>query len=194
MTSHLYDRPKMIAGATAVLEGLVYDLDHEHFERTPERFVQMLLDVTQPISFDFTTFKNEEELDEMIVESDIDFYSMCAHHLLPFFGTAVVAYIPTDRIAGLSKLPRLVEQMSKGLNTQERITAHVASELEERLYHPGEEKPLGTACIIRARHLCMEMRGVKKPGVFTTTSAMRGVFIDPTNQARQELLRLAYGS
>ncbi len=186
--------PVYVRRAAELFRTLGVDVDQAHTKRTPERFVNMLEEMLTPVDFEFTTFENEG-MDEMIVVSDIPFYSLCEHHVVPFFGTAVVAYIPTKKIAGLSKLPRLVQHAAKGLQTQERITHRVATRLEDYLEddHNIGSRPLGTACILRARHLCMEMRGVQVPGVYTTTSAMRGVFLDATNQARQELLRLANG-
>ncbi len=190
----------------ALLLKLTGEPPNEHTERTPFRFVSMLEEMldTKSEEFKFTTFPNENpKIDQMIVETNIPFYSLCEHHVVPFFGVAHVAYIPTKRIAGLSKLARLVRQASKGLNTQERITQTVADTLETALTLEKTEQfdivlakdnqPLGTACIIEAEHLCMAMRGVKAPGVVTTTSAMKGVFLDNDNLARQELMGLVRG-
>lgn len=156
--------------------------DSEHFIETPARMVRMLLELTRPEKFNFTTFKSPH--DEMVVVSPIHFYSLCAHHVIPFFGTAHVAYIPQGRIAGLSKIARVVKYYSKGLWTQEDLTFTIAEVIEEVL------KPRGTGVVMKAEHLCMSMRGVQSPGTKTTTSIMRGVFLDPKKQARHEFLEL----
>ena len=120
----------------------------------------------------------------MIVERNITFYSMCEHHLLPFFGTATVAYIPDDKIIGLSKLARMVDHFSRRLQNQERVTTQIADFLQKEL------SPKGVGVVLNARHLCMEMRGIKKPNAVTTTSCLYGLF--QTNPAtRSEFLNLA---
>ena len=159
--------------------------DSEHYTGTPKRFIQMLLDMTTPEEFNFTTFPSTH--DEMIVVSPIPFYSLCAHHIVPFFGEAHVAYIPQDKIAGLSKLARTVKSFSKGLWTQEDLTFAVAEHLEEQL------DPVGVAVVMKAEHLCMTMRGVQSPGSKTTTSIMRGAFLNPKKKARDEFFRLING-
>ncbi|MDP6039421.1 MAG: GTP cyclohydrolase I FolE, partial [Candidatus Latescibacteria bacterium] len=121
-------------------------------------------------------------LDSMVAMTDITFYSMCAHHLLPFWGRAHVAYIPTDQIVGLSKLARMVEYYARRPQIQERMTQQIAEYLEKEL------SPLGAMVVVDARHLCMEMRGVEKPGTWTTTSAVRGVF--QKRDTREEFLEL----
>lgn len=161
------------------------DQDSEHFEGTPKRFVKMLLELTTPEKFEFTVFDSKHN--EMIIESPIPFYSLCAHHVIPFFGNAHVAYVPDGKIAGLSKIARTVVNMAKGLYTQEDLTANISEHLEEHL------NPLGVAVVLQAEHLCMSMRGARSPGTKTTTSIMTGVFIDPTKQARQEFLALIDG-
>jgi GTP cyclohydrolase I len=159
--------------------------DSEHLEGTPERFVKMLDELTTPEDFKFTTFASTH--DEMITVSPIPFYSLCAHHVIPFFGEAHVAYIPQGAIAGLSKIARTVKYFSRSLWVQEDLTWTIAEHLEERL------SPLGVAVIMKAEHLCMTMRGVQSPGTKTTTSIMRGVFIDPKKEARHEFLRIIGG-
>lgn len=129
-----------------------------------------------------TTFPNEEGYSHMVMEKDIPFYSMCAHHLVPFYGHAHIAYIPQERILGLSKLARILEFYAKRPQLQERLTEQVVTFLEERL------RPLGAMVVIEARHLCVEMRGVKKPGSVTVTSALRGVFHQ--RPVREEFLDL----
>src|SRR4051794_33236278 len=119
-----------------------------------------------------TTFPNDEGYSEMVTVQDIPFYTVCAHHFLPFFGRAHVAYIPKDRIVGLSKLARVVEFYARRPQIQERMTEQIIEFLARTL------DPLGTMVVIDANHLCMEMRGIKKPGATTTTSAIRGAFLD----------------
>jgi GTP cyclohydrolase I len=130
-----------------------------------------------------TTFENEGNTNEMIIVSNIPFFSLCEHHLAPFFGTASIAYIPNTKIVGLSKIPRTLDKFARRPQNQERITNDVANYLLEKL----EAK--GVAVVIKARHLCVEMRGVEKHDCQTTTSAMRGTFANDLN-CRQEFLNL----
>lgn len=125
-----------------------------------------------------------ENYDEMVFQGNIPFYSHCEHHLAPFFGTAHVAYIPDGRVVGLSKLTRLVDVFAHRLQVQERLTRQIAEALDENLH------PLGVAVVVRARHFCMESRGVRKVGTHTTTSALLGVFRDKP-EVRAEFLSLA---
>lgn len=129
-----------------------------------------------------TTFPNDEHYTAMVMEKEIPFYSMCTHHFVPFYGHGHIAYIPNERIVGLSKLPRLLDFFAKRPQLQERLTEQVAGVLEEEL------KPLGVMVVIEARHLCVEMRGVRKPGSVTVTSAIRGVF--KQKAVREEFLDL----
>lgn len=149
--------------------------------RTPHRYIKFLDEFFNPPKFEFTTF--EADTDEMVIVKNIPFYSLCEHHLAPFFGTAAIGYVPDGRIAGLSKLPRALDMFARKFQNQERITRQVADYIKEQLY------PKGVAVVLSARHLCMEMRGVNKPGCETTTSAMLGVFKDQVN-TRQEFLNL----
>jgi len=158
------------------------DYTREGLKETPRRYIKFLDEFFNPEPFEFTTFENEGN-DQMITVTDIPFYSLCEHHLAPFFGIAHVAYIPTDRIVGLSKIPRTVDKFSRSFQNQERITQQIADFLQESLM------PRGVAVILKARHLCVEMRGIQKTGVQTTTSAMKGVFETDIN-ARQEFLNL----
>lgn len=135
---------------------------------TPERYVKFLKEFLEPKPFKFTTFQNEG-YDEMIIVKDIPFYSLCEHHLAPFFGTANVAYIPTNKIVGISKLPRLVDMYARRLQNQERITHQIANTLEHEL------KPLGVAVSLKAKHLCMAMRGINKEA-WTITTKLTGNF------------------
>jgi GTP cyclohydrolase I len=158
--------------------------DDGHGDETAERFVKMLRQLTTPEPFEFTCFDNTEGNNEMILQQDITFVSLCNHHVLPFIGRAHVAYIPAGRIVGLSKLARVVRYYAAGLQVQERLTTQIAERLEAEL------EPLGVAIILQAEHTCMTIRGVKAPGSYTTTSAMRGVFSDHEKTAKAELMQL----
>ena len=155
-----------------------------HGDDTPKRFVNMLRQLTTSEPFEFTCFDNSEGNDEMVLQQDIDFVSLCNHHVLPFIGKAHVAYIPGAKIVGLSKLARVVRYYAAGLQVQERLTTQIADRLEEEL------DPLGVAVILQATHSCMTIRGVKAAGSYTTTSAMRGVFADHDRTAKAELMQL----
>jgi GTP cyclohydrolase I len=144
----------------------------------------MLQELTAKDDFVFTVFDNENDVDEMIIIQDIPFYTLCAHHLVPFFGKAHVAYIPSDCIAGLSKFARAIRYMARGLWVQEQLTDAIAIYLEDHL------RPRGLAVVLGAEHFCMSMRGAQVPGTRTTTSAMRGVFLDSSKGARSEFLNL----
>jgi GTP cyclohydrolase I len=152
-----------------------------HTAKTPERFVKMLTELTTREDFEFTTFPNEG-IDEMIILDNIYFYTLCAHHVVPFHGVAHVAYIPRLKMAGLSKFARAVQFQAKGFHVQEELTNDIANFLEDML------KPKGLAVVLQAEHMCMSMRGIKAQGVKTTTSAMHGVFLDPSKGARSEFL------
>ncbi|MGH7193295.1 MAG: GTP cyclohydrolase I FolE [Candidatus Saccharimonadales bacterium] len=141
----------------------------EGLSRTPERYQKFLKEFFTEKPFDVTVFKNEG-YDEMVVQTNIAFYSVCEHHLLPFFGHGAIAYVPDAKIVGLSKLARTLEHFSHRLQTQERLTTEVTEFLEAKL------KPKGVGVTLTARHLCMEMRGIKQPGAQTTTSCLRGLF------------------
>ncbi len=159
----------------------------EGLRRTPERVVESWKELYSGYGQDpgkalNSTF-NGEGYDGIVLLKDIEFYSTCEHHMLAFTGKAHVAYIPTDRIAGISKLARIVEVYARRLQNQERITTQVADALEKHL------KPLGAAVIIEASHACMGCRGVKKSHAIMSTSAMRGVFFDKA-EARAELMQL----
>ena len=153
---------------------------------TDQRVAKMYLEIFSGLDSGnrpkLTTFPNDEKYSSMVMEKDIPFYSMCAHHFVPFYGHGHIAYIPNERIVGLSKLPRLLEFYARRPQLQERLTEQVASTLEEEL------KPQGVMVVIEARHLCVEMRGVKKPGALTVTSAIRGIFA--SKAVREEFLDL----
>ncbi len=176
---------KIKKNVAAILSGIDPEPTREGLQRTPERYAQFLKDFTSPPEFSPTLFAGEG-YDEMVVQDNITFYSLCEHHLLPFFGTGTIAYIPDQEIIGLSKLARMLEHFSRRLQNQERITSQVADCLNE------VASPKGVGVILTARHLCMEMRGVTKPGACTTTSTVRGIF--KTNpQTRGEFLNLTQG-
>lgn len=152
-----------------ILEHLGEDPTREGLVETPKRYIKFLKQFLTKDEFNFTTFENEGT-DEMIIQKDIPFFSLCEHHVAPFFGTATVAYIPGERIVGLSKLARTVRHYASNLQNQERITSQVAERLQEEL------QPLGVAVTLSARHFCMEMRGVKTHDVHTVTSKLTGAF------------------
>lgn len=152
---------------------------------TPKRVMKFYKEFLSPPEYNFTVF-DSEGYDQMIVQKDIHFFSLCEHHLAPFFGTASVAYIPNGKIVGLSKLARTVEYYARRLQNQERITNQIANKLEQEL------KPIGVAVTLEARHLCMEMRGVETHNTTTTTSKLLGVFKD-VPEARAEYLELING-
>jgi GTP cyclohydrolase I len=166
-----------IAGHMAAIMGeLKLDLDDPNYQQTPERVAKMYLEMFHGLREGsepkITTFPNDEGYHHMVIEREMPFYSMCAHHFVPFYGHAHIAYIPEAEVVGLSKLPRI----------QERLTEQVAEFLWTNL------EPLGVMVVIEARHLCVEMRGVKKAGALTTTSALRGCFAD--RLVREEFLAL----
>jgi GTP cyclohydrolase I len=139
-----------------------------------------------PDPFDLTTFPNEEGYDELVLVRGIPFQSLCMHHLLPFHGVAHVAYLPDERILGLSKLARVVEHFSRDLQLQERLTTQVAGWLQEQL------RPKGVGVVLEAEHLCMSLRGVQKAGAVTITSALHGLVRDDP-RTREEFLSLTGG-
>ena len=153
----------------------------DHRENTPHRFVQALRQLTEREEFNFTTFDNQG-IDEMVTLGPIPFYTLCAHHIVPFYGNAWIGYVPNTLIAGLSKFPRAVKYLAKGFWVQEELTNEIADFLEAKL------EPHGIAVMVKAEHMCMSMRGVQQPGVVTTTSAMRGVFADHGRTAKAEFL------
>ncbi len=165
----------------SLLIDLGQNTSREGLRNTPARYVRFLKDFLEPKEFEFTTFKNEG-IDEMITVSNIPFFSLCEHHLLPFFGTATIAYIPDKKIIGLSKIPRVLNKYTSDLQNQERITKQVADFLQEKL------KCKGVAVSLKARHLCMEMRGVKSHDTYTTTTTLLGAFKE--KEPRAEFLSL----
>ncbi len=172
-----------------LLKEIGEDPSREGLERTPTRVAQSWAYLTSGYRQDVHQVRNEalftEEYDEMVVVKDIDLYSMCEHHLLPFFGKCHIAYMPSKKIVGLSKLPRLVDMFSRRLQVQERLTTQIAQTLQEVL------QPRGVAVVVEALHMCMLMRGVEKQNSKAVTSAMLGQFRDrPETRAEfMELIR-----
>jgi GTP cyclohydrolase I len=167
------------------------DPDREGLVRTPERVAKAMQFLTAGYGMTVEDVVGsalfEEKHENMVMVRDIELYSLCEHHMLPFFGKAHVAYIPNGRIVGLSKLPRIVEMFARRLQVQERLTEQVAKAIEEVL------EPRGVGVVIEAYHMCMMMRGVEKQNSRTITSALRGVFRDDA-KTRDEFLRLAYAT
>lgn len=181
------DEQKIQTAVRMILEAIGEDPDREGLLETPARVARMYGEVMSGLAHDpreqLTTIFNEDH-NEVVLVKDITFYSMCEHHLVPFFGHAHVAYIPQGaRITGLSKLARLVEVTARRPQLQERLTATVAEALVDRL------DPLGVAVMVEAEHMCMAMRGVNKPGTRTITTAVRGVFANDTAM-RAEVFRM----
>jgi GTP cyclohydrolase I len=152
-----------------LLEFMDPDPEREGLAKTPERYEKFLKEFFIEKPFKLTVFKNEG-YDEMVIQTNIAFYSMCEHHLLPFFGYGAIAYIPDKHIVGLSKLARTLTHFSRRLQTQERLTTQVTEFLAEKL------QPKGIGVVLTGRHLCMEMRGIEKSGTQTTTSCLKGSF------------------
>ena len=179
---------RMAYHVRGILETMGLDLTDPNLRETDRRVARMYLEMFHGLSEGarpkVTTFPNEEGYRHMVMEKDVPFYSMCAHHLVPFYGHAHIAYIPNDTIIGLSKLPRILEFYAKRPQLQERLTEQVVNFMLEEL------KPQGAMVVIEARHLCVEMRGVKKPGAMTVTSAIRGIFHQrPVREEFLDLLR-----
>ncbi|SEO89720.1 GTP cyclohydrolase I [Denitrobacterium detoxificans] len=184
------DLKKVEEGVRLILEGVGEDPNREGLLKTPERVAKMYAEcfaglAADPAEYFETTF--DEHHEEMVLVRDIPFYSMCEHHLAPFFGKAHVAYIPASdgRICGISKLARLVDAFARRPQVQERLTSQIADTLIEQLH------PQGVIVVMEAEHLCMSMRGVKKPGSKTTTSAVRGAF-EKNHATRAEALSLIF--
>ncbi len=178
---------KMATHVHCLLDQMGEDVSREGLLKTPMRVAKSMLYLTQGYQLDprkileSAVFK--EDYNEMILVKDIEIYSLCEHHMLPFFGKAHVAYIPDGKIVGLSKLPRIVDIFARRLQVQERLTLQIQEAIDNAL------KPQGVAVIIEATHLCMVMRGVQKQHSVTTTSAMSGAFMRNEN-TRAEFMRL----
>ena len=186
----LIDKKKIIESIRLFLEGIGDNPDREGLLETPERVADMCEEIFagigQDSSLEIKVLKSEK-YDEIVLLKDIPFYSMCEHHLLPFSGVAHVAYVPQgNRVTGISKLARVVEIEAKRLQVQERLTTDIADAIMKAL------KPKGVLAIIEAEHLCMTMRGIKKPGTKVQTSVVRGIFRD-NPATRAEAMALIKG-
>jgi len=175
-----------IANAVRVILDTIGDrVDRAGTRETPARVARMYDELLAGYSVDIETLLNgalfEVEYDEMVIVRDIDFYSLCEHHLIPFYGRAHVGYLPNKKVIGLSKIPRIVEMFARRLQVQERMTQQVAQTLEEAVHARG------VGVVIEAQHLCAAMRGVKKPNAIMTTSSVRGLFRSDA-RTRQEFM------
>ena len=167
------DKNKIQEGVKLILEGIGEDIHSEGLLETPDRIARMYEELVAGYTDDASEhLKKRFHVDnnDMVIEKDIYFYSFCEHHMLPFYGTAAVAYIPDGEVVGLSKIARTLEVYAKRFQLQERLTAQVADVFMEEL------KPQGVMVLIEAEHMCMTMRGIKKPGTKTVTVVTRGVF------------------
>lgn len=177
---------KLIENYRSAITELGEDVNREGLQKTPERVAKAMQYLTQGYNMDARAILNsakfQEPYSEMVIVKDIELYSMCEHHMLPFFGKAHVAYIPNGYITGLSKIARVVDCFARRMQVQERMTHEILDVIQQTL------NPLGVAVVIEAKHLCMMMRGVQKQNSTTTTSAFSGQF--QTNATRSEFLRL----
>ncbi|MGI6360827.1 MAG: GTP cyclohydrolase I FolE [Bacillota bacterium] len=184
------DKAKIQAAVKMIFEAIDENPHREGLKETPRRIAEMYEDILGGINIDPKEHLQiqfiEDKHQEMVIIKDIDMYSMCEHHMMPFFGKVHIAYIPKDGvITGLSKLARVVEDYARRLQLQERLTTQIAEAIMEVL------KPQGVLVVIEAEHMCMTMRGIKKPGSFTVTSAVRGIFT--TGSTKAEALQLIKG-
>ena len=181
----MIDVKKIQEGVRMILEGIGEDVNREGLRETPDRIARMYEEIFAGLEMDCEEILSKTftvDSDEMVIVKDIDFYSLCEHHILPFFGKVHVAYIPNGYITGLSKIARVVEVFSRRLQVQERLTLQIKECIQKTL------NPLGVMVVVEAQHLCMQMRGVKKQNSVTTTSDFCGAF----NQAktREEFMNL----
>jgi len=181
------DAPEIQAAVTRILQAIGEDPKREGLQRTPERVARMYAELLSGYHIDPKAVINdavfEVKYDEMVIVRDVEFYSLCEHHLLPFMGRVHVAYIPDGKVLGLSKIPRIVDLFARRLQVQERMTRQIADLIRDQLH------PQGVAVVVEALHLCMMMRGVQKHNARMTTSAMHGAF--RSNLAtRQEFLAM----
>ena len=180
------DREAARRAVRDLLAALGQDIDDAELAETPRRVVAAFEELLTPAPFRLTTFANEEGYDELVIVRDIPVRSLCAHHLLPFAGVAHVAYLPDERILGLSKLARAVEMFARGLQVQERLTSQVGAWLDKHL------RPKGVGVVIEAEHICMTLRGIQARGARTVTSSLHGLVRDDA-RTRAEFLALAGG-
>ncbi|MDE6063943.1 MAG: GTP cyclohydrolase I FolE [Lachnospiraceae bacterium] len=178
------DKEKIEAGVRMILEGIGEDINREGLRETPERIARMYEEIFAGFSEDAGTHlqKTFSGLgSDIVLEKDIVFYSTCEHHMMPFYGKVHIAYIPDGRVVGLSKLARTVEVFARRLQIQERMTGQIADAIMQHL------RPKGVLVMVEAEHMCMTMRGVKKPGSRTLTLASRGVFEEDGRLREQAL-------
>jgi GTP cyclohydrolase IA len=180
------DRRAVEHAARALLVAFGADLETEGLRGTPRRMAAAYAELLTPEPFSLTTFPNDEGYDEFVLVRGVPFHSLCMHHVLPFHGVAHVAYLPAERIVGLSKLARVVDLFARDLQLQERLTTQIAGWLQAQL------KPKGVGVVLEAEHLCMSLRGVQKPGAKTVTSALHGLVRDDP-RTRAEFLSLTGG-
>lgn len=186
----MIDQEKIKEAVVSIIEGIGEDPDRESLVDTPQRIAEMYADIFSGIHQnpeEHLKVGFEEGHQEMVVAKDIPFYSMCEHHLLPFYGMANIGYIPNGRVVGVSKLARTVEVLAHRPQLQERMATQIADTIVKAL------QPKGVAVVLQAEHLCMTMRGVKKPGSNIVTSAMRGLFRQRA-ATRAEFLNLINGN
>ncbi len=182
------DKPRIQEAVREIIDAIGENPEREGLRETPRRIADMYEEIFAGLRMDpykFLEVTFDEAYSEMVVLKDIPFYSMCEHHFAPFHGVAHVAYIPHGRVVGLSKLARVVEAFARRPQVQERLTAQIVETIMEGL------QPKGAAVVIQAEHLCLTMRGIKKPGAKMVTSAVRGIFKDnaPTRAEFQSILR-----
>lgn len=189
MNNQFVDKKKIKAAVRLLLEAIGEDPDRDGLKETPDRVARMYEEIFGQGEEDprtSLTRKFDEKHHEVVLVKDIPFFSMCEHHLMPFFGKAHVAYIPAGHIVGISKLARVVESFARRPQVQERMTSQIADIINDEL------KPQGVAVVCEAVHTCMTMRGVKKPGSSVITSAMRGAF-QKNISTRTEIMALIFG-
>jgi GTP cyclohydrolase IA len=181
--SRRVDHPALVRAVTDLLLAIGAETGEAGLRDTPRRVADAYAELLTPQPFEPTAFPNDAGYDELVIARAIPFHSLCMHHLLPFHGVAHVGYLPGERIIGLSKLARVVELFARDLQIQERLTTQIADWLQAEL------RPLGVGVVLEAEHMCMSLRGVRKPGTRTMTSALRGTVRDDA-RTRQEFLTL----
>ena len=181
------DREKIIAGAKLILEGIGEDLEREGLVETPERIARMYEEIFSGLGKDAEEILSktfEVENNDLVIEKDITYFSMCEHHIIPFYGKAHIAYIPRGRVAGISKLARTVELYAKKPQLQERLSSEIADAIMKDLDAEG------VRVVVEGEHMCMTMRGVKKPGTKTVTTSYRGIFKEDATLRREVMMLL----
>jgi GTP cyclohydrolase IA len=184
------DHFSVASSMSAILTLYGADLTSESMKDTPFRWAEMMDELTAGYHDQAIWWKDfdGEGADQMVVQHNIQFHSLCEHHLLPIVGNVHVGYLPRERICGLSKLPRTVKMFSRRFQIQERMTRQIAEFLEEKL------QPRGVAVLVEAEHFCMSMRGIQALGTLTSTSAVTGDFLDPSQGSREEFMSLVQRS